>query len=81
MIVRQLSAWSGEPAYAAAGVQWLWSEQGTLDAPLRVVVTAGAARHRVTGQVLTAGMVAEFDSGEAIDLEVTEDMAFWTYEL
>ena len=81
MIIRSLSSWSRQPGFSAAELQWLGSEQGTLDRPLRIVVIAGAARHRVTGEVLTVGMIAEFDLGEAIDLDVTEDMTYWTYGL
>jgi enoyl-CoA hydratase/carnithine racemase len=81
VILRSLSSWSTSLAFSAAGVTLLPTAVGALDRPLRIVVTSGAARHLLTGEIVTSGMAIEFDEGEAMDLEVIEDMTYWQYAL
>lgn len=80
MVIRSLRSWSREPGFAAAGLRWLTPDMGTLDGSLRIVVISGSARHLSTGQTLSSGMVAEYEAGESVDLEVTADMTYWTFE-
>ncbi len=81
MNVLPLKSWTNRPAFAAAGVRMLPPDKGGLERHARLVVIDGAAVHQASGVRVGAGMVAEFEAGEPLDLLVEEDLTYWMYEV
>jgi hypothetical protein len=77
MRTRRLYELSRAPGFAAKGIVMM--PDGAIPHPSTIVVVNGRARQRLTGQEISAGMVAEFDADETWDLEILEDMTYWHF--
>jgi hypothetical protein len=73
------TGWQSEPGFAAVRVTLMPDDHP--DGRSCVFIVSGEARHVLTGTMVTRGWVLEFDAGEAWNLEVTEDMHFWSWVL